>query len=232
MKKIVTLIDLNTLNKPKEAQGEVLEDEISKDTAHVVNVLFNELKSIFPAFRQAWPTNEDLGRAKISWVKAFQAVKLCRIGQLRRGIEKCRLSGRPFAPSVGEFIEWCKLSPEDLGLPHLHEAFVIAGRMNVLYGDYIHDNIATHTVLKHVLARIGSQKFREMNERDAIKVFTHYYTVACRQYAEGEIKPLAIAIAEKPEPHPVDKVKTDEARKKAMDAIRGFGVVIKLRDSP
>jgi hypothetical protein len=228
MKHIANLIDLNRVKEAKEADRV---DIISDETAHVVNLLFRELKAIFPAFRQAWPTDEEFNRAKSNWVKAFQSVGLCRIEQLKHGVEKCRLSGRPFAPSVGEFIEWCKRSPEDCGLPYVNDAFVIAGRMNVLYSDYVHQHIPTQTVIKHVLIQIGTQKFRGMAEKEALKMFTHYYTVACRQYADGDIKDIPIAITDKPEPHPVDKKRNDEARKKAMEAIRGMGIGVKKPDN-
>ena len=66
-----------------------------------------------------------------------------------------------------------------------------------------------------------------MAEKEAIKLFGHYYTVACRQYADGDIKDIVQAIAEKPEPHPVDKTRSADARLRAMEAIRGFGIGIK-----
>jgi len=228
MKHISNLIDLNRVKAEKEAERVEI---ISEETAQVVNILFRELKAIFPAFKQAWPSDEEFNRAKANWVKAFQTVGLNRIEQLRFGVEKCRLSGRPFAPSVGEFIEWCKRSPQDCGLPYVNDAFLIAGRMNVLYSDYIHPHIPTYTVIKHVLTQIGTQKFRGMAEKEALKMFTHYYTVACRQYADGDIKDIPIAITDKPEPHPVDKKRNDEARKKAMEAIRGMGIGVKKPDN-
>ncbi len=227
MKHISNLIDLNRVKAEKEA---VKVEIISEETAHVVNLLFRELKAIFPAFRQAWPTDEEFNRAKSNWVKAFKSVGLNRIEQVRFGVEKCRLSGRPFAPSVGEFIEWCKRSPQDCGLPYVNDAFLIAGRMNVIYSDYVHPHRPTQTVLKHVLAQIGSQKFRSMPEKEALKLFGHYYTVACRQYADGVIQDILPVIAEKTEPHPVDKQKSDEARKKAMESMRRMGINVKRTD--
>lgn len=219
MKHIANLIDLTKLAESSESDRM---DIISDETAHVVNILFRELKAIFPAFRQAWPTDDDFGRAKSNWVKAFQSVNLCRIEQLKHGLEKCRLSGRPFTPSVGEFIEWCKRTPEDCGLPFVNDAFLIACRINVLYSDYAHHHIPTQTVIKHVLAQIGAQKFRAMAEKDALKLFGHYYTVACRQYADEAIQDILPAIPEKSEPHPVDKNKSDEANKKAMEFIKNL----------
>lgn len=217
MKHISNLIDLGRIKAEKQADKT---DAISEETAHVVNILFRELKAIFPAFRQAWPTDDEFNRAKINWVKAFQSVKLNKIELVRYGLEKCRLSGRPFAPTVGEFIEWCRRTPEDCGLPDIHEAFAIAGKVNELYGDYIYPHVATYTVIKHVLSQIGTQKFRTMTEKEAVKIFNHYYTVACRQYAGGSIKDIPMAIAKKPMPHPVDREKANAARLKAFEAMK------------
>nr|WP_314585536.1 replication protein P [uncultured Pseudomonas sp.] len=43
---------------------------IDEGTAQVVNALFNELKSIFPAWKQAWPDDEALTCARIIWPEA------------------------------------------------------------------------------------------------------------------------------------------------------------------
>src|SRR6185503_2693518 len=201
------------LNLDKEEKEFIHDEDISQQTAHVVNLLFRELKAIFPAFRQAWPTEEEFNRAKINWIKAFKASGLTKIEQLKFGVEKCRLSGNSFAPSVGEFISWCKRSPEDCGLPYVADAFSIAVRMNVLYGDYVHPHQPTAAVIKHVLKQIGTSKFRGLTEKEALKVFGHYYAVACRQYADGVIENIFPAIPEHAEPHPIDKERSDEARK-------------------
>ena len=64
MKHIANLIDLSQLKEPIKSDRV---DVISDETAHVVNILFRELKAIFPAFRQAWPTDQEFNRAKSNW---------------------------------------------------------------------------------------------------------------------------------------------------------------------
>lgn len=226
MKHISNLIDLNKV----KSQREVMDNQPTKESAEVINWLFRELRSNFTAFKQAWPGQDSYTQAKKTWLKAFMLAGINRIEQLKHGLNKCYLMEKPFVPTPGEFIAWCKPSPQDLGLPYINDAFLIAGRMNVLYSDYVHPHVPTQTVLKHVLMQIGTQKFRAMAEKEALKLFGHYYTVACRQYADGVIQDIVPVIAEKPEPHPVDKYRNDEARKKAMEAIRSIGINVKRID--
>jgi hypothetical protein len=89
----------------------------SAETATIVNTLFEELKSIFPAWRQAWPNEKAESRAKRSWVKGFMKSGIFTIEQLRYGIEACRQLETDFAPSVGKFVKLCTPTAEDLGFP-------------------------------------------------------------------------------------------------------------------
>ena len=90
---------------------------IDPATVAVVNDLFRELVSIFPAWRQAWPTDEALAGAKRSWVKGFMKAGIRSVEQLRYGVEACRELGEDFAPSVGRFVRLCVPKPADLGIP-------------------------------------------------------------------------------------------------------------------
>ncbi|MFV3386639.1 replication protein P [Pseudomonas sp. NY15364] len=89
----------------------------SAETAMIVNTLFDELKSIFPAWRQAWPNDAAEKRAKRTWVKGFMKSGIFTIEQLRYGIEACRTLETDFAPSVGKFVKLCTPSAEELGFP-------------------------------------------------------------------------------------------------------------------
>lgn len=102
-------------NLPAEA---VQEPKAARaDTARIVNNLFAELKSIFPAWRQAWPNDDAEVRAKRTWVKAFVKSGIRSLEQLRYGIEACRQLETDFIPSVGKFVKLCTPTAEDLGFP-------------------------------------------------------------------------------------------------------------------
>ena len=99
---------------------------IDPASAPVVNALFAELKAIHPAWRSAWPNVEAENNAKRSWTKAFTSAGMCSIEQIRYGIERCRANGNPFMPSVGEFLNWCRPAPENMGLPSVERAYLQA----------------------------------------------------------------------------------------------------------
>ncbi len=201
-------------------------DVIDETTAQVVNALFRELKAIFPAFRQAWPTDEEFNRSKLNWIKAFQDSNISDIEQLRFGLEKCRLSVNPFAPSVGQFIAWCKPEPKDFGFPDNYQAFRIAVKINEIYGTYNHPHAPTNTVINHAIRQIGAKVFRELPETAALKLFENCYQAACKQFKDGKLELIQKSLADKPEPHETDKQRNDAARAKAMETFKAMGLNI------
>jgi len=78
------------------------------ETAEIVNKLFRVFQGIFPAFRQAWPTEQEFNFAKKEWVKAFLQADMTDIAIIKLGVDKFRLMDSPFVPSPGQFIKMCK----------------------------------------------------------------------------------------------------------------------------
>ncbi|MCF5371147.1 replication protein P, partial [Pseudomonas sp. PA-4-8C] len=95
-------------------------------TGEVVERLFRQLQAIFPAHKQAWPDDKAKAAAMRNWTMGFMAAGIRTLEQIRYGIEQCRKSGSPFAPSVGQFIGWCTPGPEAFGLPASADAWVEA----------------------------------------------------------------------------------------------------------
>jgi Replication protein P len=224
MKHVSNLIDISSVREYREPPKDHAAPDNKEKSASIVNLLFKELKASFPAFKQAWPTDDDFNRAKLTWVKAFSDAKINTIEQLRHGIKKCRLSTSPFAPSVGQFIEWCKPSAEDLGFPTADEAYMISIKLNQQFSNYHHEDDKVDTVIRHTVTQIGSTTYREMKIDNAKKAFKTYYDIALRQFMNDELTIIPRALPEKAESHPDDKARSDEAREKAMEAIRKMGI--------
>ncbi len=74
----------------------------------IVNKLFLTFTSIFPAFKQAWPTEIEFENAKREWIKAFNQVGLKDIEEIKKGVDRFRIETTPFVPSPGQFIEMCR----------------------------------------------------------------------------------------------------------------------------
>lgn len=115
--KIATEVLKTLPNLPAEQVQDNRARTPSVETARIVNTLFDELRSIFPAWKQAWPNEKAENRAKRTWVKGFVRAGVATLEQLRYGIEACRLMDTDFAPSVGKFVKLCVPTAEDLGLP-------------------------------------------------------------------------------------------------------------------
>ena len=109
---------------------------VDNQTAEVVEKIFRQLKAIFPAWKTAWPDEKALGSAQRSWTKGFMDAGICDIHQVEFGIKQCRKSGSPFAPSIGQFIQWCTPGPEAYGMPTAADAWLEA-----LMGTASHDAV-------------------------------------------------------------------------------------------
>ena len=150
---------------------------VDDDTAEVVERLFRQLQAIFPAHKQAWPDDKALAAAMRSWTKGFIAEGICTLEHIRFGIEQCRKSGSPFAPSVGQFIGWCKPGPEAFGLPASADAWVEA-----LMGVYSHEGVKIAAVATGLFdLRSAKQEDKGLRQR-----FDHNYAVVIRRAQEGQ----------------------------------------------
>lgn len=85
----------------------------------MINGLFRELRSIFLAWKQAWPYMATYKAAKQQWMQVFFEAGICSTEQLRFGLMRARQAAKDFVPSVGVFIGWGTPTAEMLGLPKL-----------------------------------------------------------------------------------------------------------------
>ncbi|AVL40819.1 replication protein P [Providencia stuartii] len=110
------------------AQSSTPQKVVNPQAEQLVDVLFRNLKQIFPASVNTIFKNEsDELAAKRQWIAAFAENGITTREQLQNGMRHARASDNPFWPAVGQFIKWCK--EEDyvaLGLPdedQLHELY-------------------------------------------------------------------------------------------------------------
>lgn len=215
MQHISNVIDLDRVKEQKSQ-----ESSNPEQTARVVNLLFKELRAIFPAFKQAWPTEEEYITAKKSWVKAFQASGINTIEQIRYGLRRCRLSGKDFVINSGLFIQWCNPTPEDFNFPSVDEAFKISILINRQFSDYAHEDKRVDSVIRHALNQIDRVAYRSMSLAKAKSTFEHYYAVSIRQFMKGELNTIPAALT-----HDEVSVTEDEKQKeiaKGFEQCRGY----------
>lgn len=156
--------------------------EMNEESSRVVNALFRELKAIFPAWRSAWPTSEDEAAARQSWIKAFTAANLRNLDQIRYGVELCRQSASPFMPSVGEFIEWCKPTPEMLGCPSVEQAFLQACAL----AHPAADRDSANPAVWHAASEVGLYELSHLPADKSKPMFARAYAMTLDMILRGE----------------------------------------------
>lgn len=75
----------------------------------VLNTVINSLRGIFPGWRNAIKTQSELDNLKKEWLAAFIDNKINTDTQINKGLSIARQSTSSFIPSLGQFIEWCKV---------------------------------------------------------------------------------------------------------------------------
>ena len=155
---------------------------IDEASARVIEKLFNELKSIFPAWKPAWPDDKSENNPKRTWTKAFIAANLSSVRQIEHGIKRSRISGSPFMPSIGQFIQWCQVSAEDLGLPSADRAYLVACSISHPTADAGD----AHPVIYHAACEAGMYLLASQPESRSRPVFERAYQLAVQMAAKGE----------------------------------------------
>lgn len=118
--------DSNALARMSQSQAP--QRVINSDAENMVDMLFKNLKQIFPAaVNTTFKNPSDESDAKRQWIAAFAENGITTREQLQNGMRHARASDNPFWPAVGQFIKWCKQEDfTQLGLPteaELYEVF-------------------------------------------------------------------------------------------------------------
>jgi hypothetical protein len=160
-------------------QPTVLEDEARQ----LVNRLFKSFASIFPAFKQAWPTQDILDGAKEQYVKAFLENNIRDVSLIQKGLRKARACGDVFVLAPGTFVQWCKLEPEDIGLKEVRDAFAEAcyNAKNAKYEQVEW----SHDVIFYAAKQIGFYEICQMGGGPALRQFEYYYAKGIDLFVNG-----------------------------------------------
>lgn len=183
---------------------EVIPKTLPPGTIDVVNALFKELMAIFPAWKQAWPTDDALDSAKRSWVKAFLVERISQLEQIRFGVERCRSLGTDFMPSVGKFIKLCQPTPEMLGIPSHARAFREA--LLNLHPARRTSREWSHPAVRHAALQCEMHNLADLVSDKASKVFDRAYDITIRMLVEGlPLEDIAVGIGHDSQKPEVDK---------------------------
>ncbi len=86
-----------------------------QQVAQIINGVFSQLLATFPASLANRDQNE-LNEIRRQWVLAFRENGITTMEQVNAGMRVARRQDRPFLPSPGQFVAWCRkkhpLSPD------------------------------------------------------------------------------------------------------------------------
>lgn len=85
-------------------------------TAGVFNELFNQLRVAFPAAMAGFREQAEFNELRRQWALAFRENGITTMEQVAAGMRVARRQEKPFLPSPGQFVAWCKEGRSLLGL--------------------------------------------------------------------------------------------------------------------
>ena len=91
------------------------EREHTQQVAQIINGLFVQLAAAFPA-SLVNRSQEDVNEIRRQWVLAFKENGITTLEQVEAGMRMVRRQDRPFLPSPGQFIKWCREGRSVLGI--------------------------------------------------------------------------------------------------------------------
>ena len=149
-----------------------LQGNISVNAKSLVDKVFDQLASIFPAWKQAWPDQEATNAAKIEWVKAFLENGVNSIDHLKEGFRMARSSDSDFLPSPGKFAKWCVQSDFDVDGAYIR---------------FLNREKPENEVEVITRGEIGFN-CRSASEHEAKKIFERHYTVNYKKWLKGSLR--------------------------------------------
>lgn len=98
------------------------QDTPAEQTAEIFNVLFSALRAAFPASVHSFNDQSEFDELRRQWALAFRENGITTMEQVNAGLRAARRQEKPFLPSPGQFVAWCKAEDSAaLGLPDQNE---------------------------------------------------------------------------------------------------------------
>lgn len=117
---LTTVTDQQAIHKAPESRQSFENTDQVRD---FINDLFRALKACYPAWRQAFSTEQEYKDARLMWTRAMAEAGIRSMEQVRKGVEAARRDPSDFMPGPGKFVQWCKPSPDELGMPTMPNAW-------------------------------------------------------------------------------------------------------------
>ncbi|WP_272537001.1 replication protein P [Providencia sp. PROV206] len=177
--------DSNALARMSQSQAP--QRVINPDAENMVDMLFKNLKQIFPAaVNTTFKNPSDESDAKRQWIAAFAENGITTREQLQNGMRHARASDNPFWPAVGQFIKWCKQEDfTQLGLPTETELYEVFKKYCSERGwrRFNWPSNACYWIVTKVYSEMRS---RNLSDSEVIKLCTSELKVMANKIKSGE----------------------------------------------
>ncbi|EPT0356784.1 replication protein P [unidentified bacterial endosymbiont] len=92
------------------------QDIPAEQTAEIFNALFSALRAAFPASVHTFSDQAEYDELRRQWLLAFHENGITTMEQVNAGLRIARRQERPFLPSPGQFVAWCREGNGVLGI--------------------------------------------------------------------------------------------------------------------
>ncbi|HDR2791797.1 MULTISPECIES: replication protein P [Enterobacter] len=111
------MINLDRKNFGRVANGlPELKAAQAEQTAEIFNTLFSALRAAFPASLHSFNDQAEFNELRRQWALAFRENGVTTMEQVNAGLRVARRQERPFLPSPGQFVAWCREGRCALGI--------------------------------------------------------------------------------------------------------------------
>ncbi|NCF03866.1 replication protein P [Kosakonia sp. MH5] len=108
-----------------------------QQVAEVFNSLFSQLRATFPAAIANFRTQDEFDEFRRQWLLAFSENGITTLAQVAAGMRVARQQEKPFLPSPGQFVAWCRAEEcAAVGLPDQAELMELFYRYCRTRGSY------------------------------------------------------------------------------------------------
>lgn len=109
----------------------------AQQVAEIFNGLFAELRAAFPAAIANFRNQDEYNEFRRQWLLAFRENGITTMAQVAAGMRIARQQERPFLPSPGQFVAWCRAGESAaVGLPDLAELVALVYQYCRTRGSY------------------------------------------------------------------------------------------------
>lgn len=200
-------------------------DKTNDFVKRVIDRLFKQLETIFPAYSHAMPTEEVVNKAKREWVKAFIENDISTVEQIQEGLTEARRCKSDFMPSCGKFVAWCVPAPSTKGFPSVDDALQSCIRYRV--ERRMNDAVPVRPVIQELTKLIDwwamDHALTMYQRKHAEECFKERYS---ELLASGYVEPEATQHDRLPTREAVDAGMTDkqkaDKKQRDMKAISGM----------